>query len=106
MSRAIYLSTKALALCAFFASSLASQPQYAVIDLGSLGGPTAVAHGINNAGNVVGEADTTGGIRHAFIWTNGSIKDLKAPLEPSVAFGMHTLKQVVGAEGPTPLQNP
>ncbi len=79
---------------------------YSITDLGTLGGPTAVAHGINSAGQVVGEADTAGRIRHAFLWTNGSIKDLNAPLEPSVAFAINALNQVVGSEGPTPLQNP
>jgi probable HAF family extracellular repeat protein len=36
-------------------------------DLGTLGGDHSKAYGINAAGQVVGESDTTGGATHAFI---------------------------------------
>ena len=46
--------------------------------LGTLGGATSEAMGINTAGAVVGRADTAGGQGHAVIWTDGEIQDLGA----------------------------
>jgi len=51
-------------------------PEYEVIDLGTLGGPSANALGINNAGQVVGEADTAEGLRHPYVWDSGVMTDL------------------------------
>src|SRR3954454_14567242 len=49
---------------------------YAPLDLGSLGGGTAYALGVNNKGQVVGGSTLANGQNHAFLWTNGVTKDL------------------------------
>ncbi|MBW2202441.1 MAG: hypothetical protein JRF71_16730, partial [Deltaproteobacteria bacterium] len=45
--------------------------------LPTLGGKTAIAHGINNHGQVVGTAETASGVLHACVWNaNSEIHDL------------------------------
>lgn len=48
-------------------------------DLGNLGGPCIQGQDINDAGQVVGWAQTAAGEYHAFLWENGVMTDL-APL--------------------------
>lgn len=47
----------------------------ALLDLGTLGGKTAVGYGINNSGVVVGASTLSSGASHAFLW-NGVQQDL------------------------------
>jgi probable HAF family extracellular repeat protein len=49
---------------------------YEVIDLGTLGGNSAVPFGINDQGQVVGHSTTANGEHHAFLWENGAMRDL------------------------------
>jgi probable HAF family extracellular repeat protein len=47
-----------------------------IIDLGTLGGLASAAYGINNFGQIVGQAQTASGDWHASLWENGAITDL------------------------------
>lgn len=50
--------------------------RYDITDLGTFGGFTSVALGINSKGQVVGSADTSTGSRRAFLWENGAMQNL------------------------------
>ena len=62
--------------CACVSSTAFAAALYFVTDLGTLGGLTSVANGINNKGQVVGSADTTNGSGHAFLYDSGHMTDL------------------------------
>ncbi len=52
-------------------------PRYTVTDLGALGGSFSIAFGINNAGQIGGQANVTGdGSAHGFLWVRGHMTDL------------------------------
>jgi len=55
---------------------LSSQPRYTVTDLGTLGGDTSQAFGINNEGGVAGQAKLSAQIHHAFVWDGETMADL------------------------------
>jgi probable HAF family extracellular repeat protein len=74
---------------------------YTVTDLGTLGGRSAEAYGLNGAGQVVGWADTTLPPlhQHAFLWDGGGMTDLDpngGGGRASQAFGINDAGQVVG----------
>ncbi len=71
--RAILSSAFALA---WSAGILIAQPYYAVMDLGTLGGTNSHAYGLNNHGDIVGDAMLPDGRTHAFVFTNGVMMDL------------------------------
>ena len=60
----------------FFASATAAFGQYQAYDLGTLGGSSSTAYGINNQGTIVGISNTPGGAQHAFSYQNGVMSDL------------------------------
>lgn len=71
----------------------------AVQDLGTLGGPTSAAHGINNLGIAVGVSDTPADTQHAFISSGGAMTEI-APLpgdNSSRADHINDAGMVVGA---------
>jgi len=46
--------------------------------LGTLGGATSAAMGINAGGLIVGDATTSAGSEHAFLYSNGTMADLNS----------------------------
>ena len=53
-------------------------------DLGTLGGTASFARGINDSGQVVGDAVTSGGADHAFLYSgSGSMQDLNNLIAPA-----------------------
>lgn len=51
-------------------------PTYSITDLGTLGGPSSEAAGLNLLGDVVGSSTTVDGLSHAFLYRNGQMVDL------------------------------
>jgi probable HAF family extracellular repeat protein len=95
-----YLSILILALCIERADSQSSQPRYAVIDLGTLGGPRSLAIALNNSGVVVGTSTTARApdVDRAFRWTNGVMIDIGDLGGPSATAGdINDAGQIAGS---------
>jgi hypothetical protein len=60
-------SVLALIITAPLVTAAATVPAYDIEDLGTLGGPTSDAFGLNAAGQVVGAADPTSGAAHTYL---------------------------------------
>jgi probable HAF family extracellular repeat protein len=70
---------------------------YALTDLGTLGGSSAEAHDINDAGQVVGQAVTSALNYRAFLWDDGVMTDLGTLTgSTSKGIGLNNTGQVVG----------
>ena len=71
-------------------------------DLGTLGGASSNALGVNDNGNVVGYATTADGDLHAFLYSNGAMIDLNnllpagSDLKFEIAYGINDSDQIVG----------
>ncbi|WP_205183922.1 hypothetical protein [Burkholderia sp. LMG 13014] len=98
----------AFALLAVAAFQPASAQSVAIQDLGTLGGNSSQAAGINNRGQVVGQADTASGDTHAFSFEGGVMTDLGtlSGSGSSQAYAINERGQVVGSStirsvGPT-----
>jgi len=82
------------------ASAGLAQSRYTLTDLGTLGGSDAHPYGINNRGQVIGNANTTNdAAAHAFLHTPGApMLDLGTlGGNNSYAYGVNTNGQVVGS---------
>lgn len=72
---------------------------YSITGLGTLGGSTSYAYGINSSGQIVGESDIAGNTAsHAFIYANGVMTDLGTPIGAtgSYAVGINNNGQISG----------
>jgi probable HAF family extracellular repeat protein len=72
----------------------------ALQDLGTLGGPSSVATGINDSGIVVGGAQLPNGEFRAFVFENGVLRDLGTLGENfSYAWAVNNSGDIVGESG-------
>lgn len=74
-------------------------PRYVVVEIETLGGPSANAMAINDNGEIVGAADNAQWIRHAYAWSlESGMVDLDPffPGIPSEASGINEFGNVVG----------
>jgi probable HAF family extracellular repeat protein len=70
---------------------------YWVMNLGTLGGLTSTATGVNTSGQVVGYSETAAGETHAFLFSGGTMIDLGTLGGAySIATGINASGQVVG----------
>jgi probable HAF family extracellular repeat protein len=73
-----------------------------MMDLGTLGGQTSVANGVNDSGIVVGYSNIAGGGNDAFVYENGQMIDLNSLLAPNsgwtliAATAINDAGQIVG----------
>jgi probable HAF family extracellular repeat protein len=87
----------ALVIAALVGRADAAQAYY-FQELGTLGGSSSYAWRLNNAGQVIGYAQTAGGQEHAFLWSAGVLSDLGTlGGTESHAFGINDAGTVVGS---------
>ena len=71
----------AIALSTLACVPLAHAGLYTVTDLGTLGGNSSAAYGINASGQVVGQARLAGNtVSHAFLYSGGTMIDIGTTL--------------------------
>jgi probable HAF family extracellular repeat protein len=87
-----------LALLSLTTNQVGAQQAYELMDLGTLGGTTAIAYDINTSGQVVGGSTTSGdAATHAFLYSQGTMTDLGTlGGANSTAFGINDSGQTVG----------
>ena len=90
----------AAAMALLGTASVAWASNYAITDLGGLSGvatANSTAAGLNDLGQVTGNAMSTTGYPHAFLYANGSMKDLGTLSGfASYGYGINNSGQVVG----------
>jgi probable HAF family extracellular repeat protein len=74
---------------------------YALTLLGTLGGDESLANDINESGQVVGTAQAADGTWHAFLWEDGTMRDLgSGGFDRNSAYAINDHGTVVGTAGP------
>ena len=63
-------------------------------DLGTLGGTDSRAYAINDMSEVIGFADTTRDIQHAFVWQAGTMTDLNDLLPPGANWQLEVARDI------------
>ena len=78
------------------------------VDLGTLGGPFSIAHGISDKGEIVGEATMPDGVTtHAFLWRDSVLTDLgTAGGDYSIAMAINEDGLIAGLSTTSPGQQP
>jgi probable HAF family extracellular repeat protein len=72
-------------------------------DLGTLGGKSSDACGVNDSGVVVGDSDTIHDGRRAYVWEDGTMTELQGPEGlDSRARAVNASGQIVGEVGTAP----
>ncbi len=89
-----------LASIAMTAGLLTASPIYTITDLGSLGGSSAQAVGLNASGLSVGSATTTFGYTHAFSSSGSGITDLtlNSAASQGMAAGVNNSGTIIGTQ--------
>src|SRR5947199_44522 len=74
-----------------------ANPNFAISDLGTLGGETSSASSLNDLSQVVGSSLISAGAEHAFLYSAGRMSDLGTLGGPtSVGTAINAIGQVVG----------
>jgi probable HAF family extracellular repeat protein len=76
--------------------TIAATPAYLVTDLGTLGGASSQAYGINASGQVVGSSDTSNGGTDAFLYSAGQMVDISNVTTGTQAWSINDSGEVVG----------
>lgn len=95
----------ALLVLAFLCAADSARAAFTITDLGTLGGATSFARGVNERGDVVGYSDSTGNtVIHAFVWTSGVMTDLGTlGGHSSYAYGINGMGSIVGSASTNPV---
>jgi probable HAF family extracellular repeat protein len=91
----------AMALLALVLGAQAGAQTYSITDLGTLGGESSEASGLNNLGQVVGWSTTASGETHGFLYANNTMTDLGTLVGGTYSFAtaINDRSQVVGYGG-------
>lgn len=79
-------------------------PIYSLVDIGTFGGSSSVPLALNDARQVVGYAEDSSSIRHAFVYdhASGTLTNIGASGTRSVATDINNAGQVIGRDGLLP----
>ena len=85
----------ALFVVLFASMNVSADVTYTITDLGTLGGISSDASGINSSGQVTGYI-VGGGPQRTFLYSNGSMEDLGPIIGQSIGIGINNSGNVVG----------